>query len=65
MRSKPYRNRRIITVIRSLFFSGGTSSYAVRYDSKFPRSTDPEGAIVREMSNAMLALVATAVRVTY
>ena len=65
MRHKPYQNQRIITVIRNLFFTGGTSAYAYRLDSKFPRSRGPEGTLVREVPGAMLALVATAVRATY
>ena len=52
-------------MIRNLFFSGGTSAYAQRFDSKFPRFTDPAGVVLHQMPDAMLALVATAVRVTY
>jgi hypothetical protein len=32
MRTRPYRNARIISVIRELYFSGGTSSYAYRFE---------------------------------
>ncbi|KAN0102384.1 hypothetical protein V8E52_010847 [Russula decolorans] len=60
MRHKPYRNKRIVTAIRTLFFTGGTSAYAHRFDSKFPRFRGPDGALVREVPEAMLALVATA-----
>ncbi|KAN0113977.1 hypothetical protein V8E52_007126 [Russula decolorans] len=60
MRHKPYRNKRIVTAIRTLFFTGGTSAYAHRFDSKFPRFRGPDGALVREVPEAMLTLVATA-----
>jgi hypothetical protein len=65
MRHKPYRNKRIVTAISTLFFTGGTSAYAHRFDSKFPRFRGPDGALVREVPEAMLALVATAVRARY
>lgn len=65
MRHKPYRNKRIVSVIRNLFFTGGTSAYAYRYDSNFPRFRGPDGVLVREIPEPMLGLVATAVRVTY
>jgi len=64
MRSKLYRNVRIITVIRNLFFTGGTLAYAHRYDHKFPRFRGNDGVVVREVPAAMLALVATAVSLT-
>ena len=65
MRSKPYRNNRIITVARDLFFTGGTSSYAHRFDALFPTSEGPDGVEVHEMPEAMLSLVATGVHATY
>jgi hypothetical protein len=46
MHTKPYWNERIITVIRNLFFTGGTSAYAHWFDSKFPRFRAPEGVSV-------------------
>ncbi|KAN0102412.1 hypothetical protein V8E52_011970 [Russula decolorans] len=46
MRHKPYRNKRIVTAIRTLFFTGGTSAYAHRFDSKFPRFRGPDGALL-------------------
>ncbi|KAN0111331.1 hypothetical protein V8E52_008606 [Russula decolorans] len=65
MRHKPYRNKWIVTAIRTLFFTGGTSAYAHRFDSKFPRFRGPDGALVREVPEAMLTLVATAVHARY
>jgi hypothetical protein len=65
MRHKPYRNKRIVTAIRTLFFTGGTSTYAHRFDSKFPRFRGPDGALVHEVPEAMLVLVATVVRARY
>jgi hypothetical protein len=65
MRHKPYRNKRIITVIRDLYFTGGTTSYAHRNDDKFPQFKRPDGVVVREMAKTMLTLVATAVRAAY
>ena len=65
LRTKPYRNSRIITVIRDLFFAGGTSSISTRFDFMFPRFRGREGTLVPEVPPAMVALVATAVRATY
>lgn len=61
-RSQPYRNQRIINVIRSVYFTGGPSSLARRFDPFFPRHTDSEGVKSPEMPKPLLALVATAVR---
>jgi Domain of unknown function (DUF6532) len=65
MRSKPYRNERIIQVLRSFFFVGGTSSYAHRYERNFKEFIGSDGVVLREVPIHMVALVATAVRVTY
>jgi hypothetical protein len=65
MRSKPYRNERIVQVLRTFFFIGGTSSYARRYEHKFKVFTGSDGVALREVPIHMVALVATAVRVTY
>jgi hypothetical protein len=65
MRHKPYQNKRIVTAIRTLFFTGGTSAYAHWFDSKFPRFRGPDGALVREVPEVMLALVATVVHARY
>ena len=61
-RSQPYRNQRIINVIRSLYFSGGASSFAKRYNYMFARYRDDEGFMKPMVPDAMVALVATGVR---
>jgi hypothetical protein len=60
MRSKPYRNDRIVTVLRAVFFTGGSSSYAHRYAHKFPLFTSTDGVAMRGVPKPMVALVATA-----
>ena len=62
MRSCPYRNDRIINVIRELFFIGvgGRPSFAVCFASHFHVSRE-EGGEMSEIPISMLALVATAV----
>ena len=60
-RSKPYRNRRIIDAIHDLFFSGGSTSFAKRFDYLFPNSETLDGVTVYEVPVPMVALVATAV----
>jgi hypothetical protein len=65
MCSKPYRNDRIVTVLRALFFTGGSSSYAHRYAHKFPVFMSTDGVAMRGVPKPMVALVATAVRVRY
>ena len=52
-------------MIRNLYFAGGSSSFARCFDSKFPRSRGPDGALVRGLPKAMVGLVATAVRAIY
>lgn len=61
-RSQPYRNERIINVIRDMYFTGGVSSFAMRFDRFFPRYRDSQGVVRIEVPEAMVALVATAVR---
>jgi len=61
-RSQPYRNKRIINVIRNMYFTGGVSSFATRFDHLFPRFRDSQGAMKPEVPQPMVALVATAVR---
>jgi len=61
MRSRPYRNPRIITVIRDLFFAGGINSFANRFEQRFPTYQDYDGIVHHEVPVAMVALVATAV----
>jgi len=60
MRTRPYRNDRIITVLRDLIFSGGASSFATRYESRFPRRNEGS-SVLFEVPIAMVALVATGV----
>ena len=60
-RSQPYRNQRIMNVIRSVYFTGGASSLARRFDIFFPRHTNSEGVKNPEMPKPLVALVATAV----
>lgn len=62
LRSRPYRNDRIISVIRSLYFMGGVKSFASRFASRFPLHPGANGVLVREVPIAMVALVSTAVR---
>lgn len=62
-RSQPYRNERIINVIRSVYFTGGASSFMRRFDHLFPRYRDGQGVMKTEVPDAMVALVATAVSI--
>ena len=64
MRTRPYRNMRIISVIRDLYFTGGSSSFSHRCRRQFPIHEDADGNMVREVPIPMVALVATAVRAT-
>jgi Domain of unknown function (DUF6532) len=61
MRSKPYRNDRIISVIRDMYFSGGRLSFATRYNYLF-QSTEDDNTTVSKVPIPMVALAATAVR---
>ena len=65
MRTRPYRNIRIINVIRDMFFTGGTMSFANCFRDKFPTHQGNDGVVSREVPVAMVALVATAVSDTY
>jgi hypothetical protein len=60
MRTRVYRNDRLITVIRDAYFSGGATSFATRFDHIFIRR-NANSLLVREIPGAMLCLVATAV----
>jgi Domain of unknown function (DUF6532) len=62
-RTKPYRNARIINVIREQFFTGGTASFAHRFNHRFLVRKDSNGVPMREVPIPMVALVATAVSV--
>jgi len=59
--TQPYRNDRIITVIWDLYFTGGSSSLAAKYDHLFPIHEGDDGRPSREVPIPMVALVATAV----
>lgn len=60
-RSQPYRNARIISVIRDLYFTGGVTSFAKRFERFFPTFEGYDGVLVRMVPVPMVALVATAV----
>ena len=57
----PYRNDRIIDVIKDLFFVGGISSFAHRFDSHFPTVEGNDGVMRHEVPIPMVALVAMVV----
>ncbi|KAI9429942.1 hypothetical protein BJY52DRAFT_1200336 [Lactarius psammicola] len=63
-RSQPYRNDRIIAVIRDLYFSGGSTSFAARFEHLFPTYQGANGVVNREVPIPMVALVATALYAT-
>lgn len=62
MRSRPYRNPRIATLISDLYFTGGRVSFAEQFLAQFPTHDGPNGEITREVPIPMVALVATGVR---
>jgi hypothetical protein len=64
MRTRPYRNARIICVIRELYFAGGTKSFAHQFRKEFPTHECDDGTVAHEVPIPMVALVATAVSVT-
>jgi len=59
--SQPYRNQQIVNAIRDVYFTGGVSSFAKRFDRLFPRHRNSEGIEKTKVPMQMLALVATAV----
>ena len=62
MRSRPYRNERIISALRNLYFTGGNNSFASRFRYLFPTYQLREGTDTSlEVPIPMVALVATAV----
>ncbi|KAH9174429.1 hypothetical protein EDB89DRAFT_2149430 [Lactarius sanguifluus] len=63
-RTRPYRNDRIISIIRDLYFTGGSSSLATRFEDQFPTHQGPDGDINQEVPISMVALVATALYAT-
>jgi Domain of unknown function (DUF6532) len=60
MRTRPYRNSRIISVLQEVYFTG-TSSFARRHEVLFPTYYNGEGITTRQVPIPMVALVATAV----
>ena len=62
---RPYRNGRIISIMRDLYFTGGTSSFARRFKRRFPTHESNDGEVLREVPIVMVALVATAVCVYF
>jgi len=60
MSSYPYRNDRIITVIRSLYFDGDRS-FVEHFRERLPLSHNNNGSMSYEVPMPMVALVATAV----
>ncbi|KAF8269869.1 hypothetical protein EI94DRAFT_1699179 [Lactarius quietus] len=62
--SLPYRNERIIAVIRELYFTGGTTSFASRFGHMFPVHFGNNGSPSRGVPIPMVALVATALYTT-
>ncbi|KAH9173191.1 hypothetical protein EDB89DRAFT_2068943 [Lactarius sanguifluus] len=62
--SHPYRNPRIITVIRDLYFTGGSTSFLARFHHLFPTYQGDDGVVSREVPMSMVALVATALYAT-
>ncbi|KAH8979695.1 hypothetical protein EDB83DRAFT_2327068 [Lactarius deliciosus] len=62
--SLPYRNARIITVIRDLYFTGGSTSFVSRFHHLFTSHRGEDGVEHREVPMPMVALVATALYAT-
>jgi len=60
MRTRPYRNSYIITVIGDMFFSGGSGSFAARHEALFPKHDDGT-SVTREVPIVMVSIVATGV----
>ena len=66
-RTRPYRSKRIISVIQQLFFtaSGGSPSFVSRFGLLFPVHQNDNGEPTREVPEPMVALVATAVSLRF
>ena len=62
-RLRPYRNGRIISAIRAVYFSGA-ASYASQFQHLFA-TYNYKGEMKRQVPVPMIALVATAVRIFY
>lgn len=63
MRTRPYRNPLIITVIRDMYLVGGRGSFSATLSSRFDTFEDSVGSVHLEVPKPMVALVATAVSV--
>ncbi|KAH8988163.1 hypothetical protein EDB86DRAFT_2832028 [Lactarius hatsudake] len=63
-RTQPYRNECIISAIRDLFFTGGTTSFVSCYNHLFLVHQGHDGTPAREVPAPMVALVATAMYAT-
>ncbi len=62
MRSRPYRNERIICVIHDLYFTGGNKSFSAWFSHLFPCSYGNNRYVMEyEVPIPMVALVAMAV----
>ena len=62
MHSQPYRNNRIISALRNLYFTGGTNSFARRFMYLFLTYELHEGGdLKQEVPIHMVALVPMAV----
>jgi hypothetical protein len=57
----PYQNDWIIRIIRDLYFTGGTTSFANQFRDLFPIHRGDNGQVSCEVPIPMVALVATAV----
>jgi len=57
---RPYRNPRILSVIKDLYFMG-RSPFADKFHDRFPVFEHEDGVMWREVPMAMVALVATGV----
>ncbi|KAH9022910.1 hypothetical protein EDB85DRAFT_2293098 [Lactarius pseudohatsudake] len=63
-RSQPYRNDRIIAVVRDVYFTGGGTSFGAQFEHLFPTYQGADGKVNREVPISMVALVATALYAT-
>ena len=61
MRTQPYWNQHIISIMHELYFIGGDHSFVNRYSERIATWEGPDGEVVYEAPAAMVALVATAV----
>jgi hypothetical protein len=59
--SLPYQNDQVTRVIRDLYFTGGTNSFANQFRDLFPIHRGDNGQLSREVPIPMVALIATVV----